>query len=179
MRVHKTPVMGAFLIELEPFLDDRGGFVEGFVRKKLADQGIDFEVKRVNIARNEKAGTVRGMHFQAEPWAQGKIVMAVQGRIFDAVVDVRPTSYTFGKTYSVTLFPQVNALFIGRGLAHGCQALEDGASLMYLVDNDYMPSHERGIRPQNVVEWPLPMVNVAARDLGWPSLEEWEKSGKA
>lgn len=175
MRVYKTPVLGAFLIELEPFLDDRGAFVEGFVRKKLSDQGVDFDVKRVNIAKNEKAGTVRGMHFQAEPWAQAKIVMAVQGKIFDAVVDVRHKSETFGKTFSLTLYPQVNALFIARGLAHGCQALEDGASLMYLVDNDYMPANERGITPKNLLEWPLPLINVAPRDLAWPTIEEWGK----
>lgn len=171
MRVHKTPVLGAFLIELEPFLDNRGAFVEGFVQKKLEAQGLTFDVKRVNIAKNEKAGTVRGMHFQSDPWGQAKIVMAVQGKIFDAVVDPRPTSYTFGHTFAVTLFPQVNALYIARGLAHGCQALEDGASLMYLVDNDYMPAHERGVHP-SVVEWPLPMVNVAPRDLSWPTLKE-------
>ena len=171
MRVHKTPVLGVHLIELEPFLDDRGAFVEGFVRKKLADQGIDFDVKRVNVAKNEKAGTVRGMHFQADPWGQAKIVMAAQGKIFDAVVAPRPTSYTFGKTFTVTLLPLVNALYIARGLAHGCQALEDGASLTYLVDNDYMPSYERGVHPKEV-DWPLPMVNVAPRDLSWPTLKE-------
>lgn len=174
MRVHRTPISGVSLIELDPFCDDRGVFAEQFVRKKLADQGIDFDVKRINLAKNEKAGTVRGMHFQTDPWAQAKIVMAAQGRIFDAVLDVRPTSYTFGKAYTLTLFPQVNALFIARGLAHGCQALEDGASLLYLVDNDYMPSHERGIRPQGVVEWPLPLVDVAPRDLAWPTLKEWQ-----
>jgi dTDP-4-dehydrorhamnose 3,5-epimerase len=174
MKVVKTPVLGAFLIEFDPFCDDRGIFAEGFVRKKLADQGIDFDVKRVNLVTNEKAGTVRGMHFQANPWAQGKIVMAAAGKIFDAIVDVRPLSTTFGKSYTVTLYPQANALFIPRGVAHGCQALEDGASLIYLVDNDYMPSYERGISPEGAVVWPLPLVNVAPRDLSWPKLKELE-----
>lgn len=172
MKVAKTPIVGAFLIELDPFCDGRGIFAEGFVRSKLAAQGVDFDIQRVNLVRNEKAGTVRGMHWQADPWAQGKIVMAGSGKLFDAIVDVRPASYTYGKAYTVTLYPQVNALFIPRGVAHGCQALEDGASLIYLVDNDYMPSCERGITPEGAVDWPLPLVNVAPRDLKWPMLKE-------
>lgn len=175
MKATKTPVLGAFLIELAPFCDDRGIFVESYVRQKLSEQGIDFDVKRVNLVRNEKAGTVRGMHWQEDPWAQGKIVMAAHGKIFDAIVDVRPTSYSFGKSYTVTLYPQVNALMIPKGVAHGCQALEDGASLIYLVDNDYMPSHERGMSPEGAVDWPLPLVNVAPRDLSWPTLKEFER----
>lgn len=172
MKISKTPIVGAFLIELEPFCDNRGIFAEGFVKQKLASQGIDFEIQRVNLVRNEKAGTTRGMHWQSEPWGQGKIVMAASGRIFDAIVDVRRWSPTYGKSYSVTLFPQANALFIPRGVAHGCQALEDGASLIYLVDNEYKPEAERGITPVGAVEWPLPLVNVAPRDLSWPTLEE-------
>lgn len=175
MKVIQTPVLGACLIELNPFCDNRGVFAEGFVREKLLSQGIDFEVKRVNLVRNEHAGTVRGMHYQADPYAQGKIVMAAAGRIFDAIVDVRPKSPTFGKSYCVPLFPQSNALFIPRGVAHGCQALDDGASLIYLVDNDYMPAFERGITPAGAVDWPLPLVNVAPRDLSWPTLKEIER----
>lgn len=177
MRARSVSVAGAFLIELDPFCDDRGIFAEGYVRKKLADQGLDFDVKRVNLVKNELAGTVRGMHFQLDPWAQGKIVMAVHGQIFDAILDIRPKSPTYGNAYSVELFPQANALFMPRGIAHGCQALSDGASLLYLVDNDYMPSHERGITPEGTVDWPLPLVNVAARDLSWPTLKEWERNG--
>lgn len=169
-----TTIHGAFLIELQPFCDDRGVFVEAFSSKKLAGLGCNFEVKQVNIAKSEKAGTVRGMHWQAEPYSQGKIVMSAKGKIFDAIVDVRPASSTYGKTFSVILYPQVNALFIPRGVAHGCQAMEDEASLIYLVDNDYMPSHERGISPVGAVEWILPMVNVAPRDLQWPTMKELE-----
>jgi len=172
VKTTKIAVAGARLIDLEPFADDRGIFVEAFVQSKLGAQGVDFDVRRVNLVRNEKAGTVRGMHWQMGPWSQGKIVMAVQGKIFDAIVDVRPDSPTYGEHYGVMLAPQVNALFIPRGVAHGCQAMEDGASLLYLVDNDYKPVAERGITPVGAVEWPLPLVNVAPRDLSWPTLKE-------
>ena len=172
MNVEKTPVAGAFLIHLDLFRDNRGAFAEAFVREKLSAVGIDFDIRRVNMVRNEKSGTVRGMHWQADPWAQGKIVMAVSWRIYDAIVDVRPGSPTYGESYGVTLYPQANALFIPRGVAHGCQALDDGASLLYLVDNDYKPAAERGISPIGAVDWPLPLVNVAPRDLSWPTLKE-------
>lgn len=172
MNVEKTPVAQAALIELDFFRDTRGTFAEGFVRNKLIAQGIDFDVQRINLVRNEKAGTTRGMHWQADPWAQGKIVMAVFGRIFDAIVDVRPQSPTYGKSYTYTLYPQDRALFIPRGVAHGCQALDDGATLLYLVDNEYKPAAERGLTPVGAVDWPLPLVNVAPRDLSWPTLKE-------
>src|SRR4029079_622662 len=172
MNVEKTPVAGAFLIHLDLFRDNRGAFAEAFVREKLAAQGIEFDIRRVNMVRNEKSGTVRGMHWQADPWAQGKIVMAVAWRIYDAIVDVRPDSPTYGESYGVILYPQANALFIPRGVAHGCQALDDGASLLYLVDNDYKPPQERGISPVGAIDWPLPLVNVAPRDLSWPTLKE-------
>jgi len=172
VKTSKTSVAGALLIEMEPFADDRGVFAEAFVWTKLSAQGLEFEVRRVNLVKNEKAGTVRGMHWQTEPWAQGKIVMAVHGKIFDGIVDVRPDSPTFGEHYGVMLAPQVNALFIPRGVAHGCQAMEDGASLLYLVDNEYKPAAERGITPIGALDWPLPPVNVAKRDLSWPTLKE-------
>jgi dTDP-4-dehydrorhamnose 3,5-epimerase len=172
MKASDVPIAGASLIELTCFRDNRGAFAEGFVQEKLAAQGIQFNVRRVNLVRNDKAGTVRGMHWQADPWAQGKIVMAVAWRIFDVIVDVRPESPTYGKSYGIMLYPQANALFIPKGVAHGCQAIDDGASLLYLVDNDYMPSAERGITPEGVIKWPLPLVNVAPRDLSWPTLKE-------
>lgn len=172
MKASRIPVAGAALIDLTPFHDERGTFVEGFVQSKLAAQYVDFDVRRVNIVRNEKAGTVRGMHWQIDPWAQGKIVMAVHGRIYDAIVDVRPESPTYGERYGVMLSPQTNALFIPRGCAHGCQAMEDGSMLLYLVDNEYKPVAERGISPVGAAEWPLPLVNVALRDLSWPPLKE-------
>lgn len=182
MKVHSTPINGALRIDLTPFADVRGLFVEGFVGKKLAEQGLDFDVKRVNIVKNDHIGTLRGMHWQKDPWAQGKIVMAMAGTIFDAIVDVRPKSPTYKLTYSLKLVPFANALFIPRGVAHGCQALEKGSTLMYLVDNDYMPSHEMGIRPDDPligINWPVPPCHMAHRDSSWPTLHELDRVGNA
>lgn len=175
MKLHKTSIAGALVIELEPLSDARGVFAEAFVSKKLSALGLEFDPQRVHLVKSDFAGTVRGMHFQKAPWAQGKIVMAASGRIFDAIVDVRPDSETRGISFSLELKPLWNALFIPRGVAHGCQALMDGSTLIYLVDNEYMPSHEDGVRPDDPainIKWPLPMVNVSKRDLSWPAFHK-------
>lgn len=175
MKLLKTPIEGMLEIDFDPWSDERGVFVEAFVRDKLEALGLSFDVRRIHISRSKAAGTVRGLHWQAAPWEQGKIVLSAAGRIFDAAVDVRKKSKTFGTSYTLVLSPQANALFIPRGVAHGCQALEDDATLLYLVDNDYKPSHERGIRPDDPaikIHWPLPPVHVAKRDASWPTLSE-------
>ena len=175
MKLHKTSVQDAFLIVLEPHLDDRGLFTEGFVKDRLGKAGLKFDVLRMNFAMSDRAGTVRGLHWQADPWSQGKIVYSVSGNIFDVIVDVRPGSGTYGMSFTTTLTPLANAVFVPRGVAHGWQALDDKAKIMYLVDNEYMPSHERGLRYTDpAVIWPLPPVMVSERDLGWPMFRELE-----
>lgn len=180
MKCEKTPIEGAYLIRLEPWVDDRGIFVEAFNQSKLWMEGVrtedgEFNVVMMNLSKTDRAGTIRGMHYQDPPCQQGKIVFSVAKRIFDAIVDVRPGSKSYGKTFHVELYPQTNALLIPRGVAHGCQALEDGAMLTYLLDGLYSPPHERGVRfddPDAKIPWPLPPMNVADKDLRWPTIKE-------
>ncbi|SRR5579871_245851 len=175
MKLYKTPIHGAFRVELTSFQDTRGVFAETFVKDKFLDQGVRFEPVMMNMSLTEKAGTVRGMHWQAKPFSQGKLVFSSHGRIFDAIVDVRRRSPTFGAVYHLELVPQTNALFIPKGVAHGCQAQEDRSMLVYLLDGPYKPTHERGLQPTDpkvAIPWPLPPINVARRDLGWPTLAE-------
>jgi dTDP-4-dehydrorhamnose 3,5-epimerase len=166
-------------IELDAWCDDRGVFSEAFVKEKWRSMGIDFDLIQVNLSKSDRVGTVRGMHWQDHPMSQGKIVYAVEGRVYDAVTDVRKGSSTFGKSLGYELFPQANALFIPKGLAHGYQALTPGASLMYLVDAPYSKPAERGIRyddPDAGILWPIPVVNVAKKDLEWPALKEMDRA---
>lgn len=175
MKCEKTPIEGVYHILLEPWLDDRGIFVEAYEKIKLKKGGIDFDIVMMNLSKSDKAGTIRGMHWQDEPFAQAKIVFSASKRIFDAVVDVRKGSSTYGKSCHVVLFPQTNAFYIPRGVAHGCQSLEDQAMLTYLLDGFYSPAQERGLRyddPDAKIPWPLPPVNVADKDLRWPTLRE-------
>lgn len=179
MIVRDTAIVGLKYIELVPFLDDRGSFAEGFSRADWKKAGIDFDMVQMNLSKSDKIGTIRGMHWQDEPFGQGKIVYAISGRVYDAVVDVRRTSYSFGKSVGYELYPQVNALFIPKGLAHGYQALTEGASLLYLVDKPYSPPHERGLRyddPDAGIRWPVPADNVAPKDLKWPTLKELDRA---
>jgi dTDP-4-dehydrorhamnose 3,5-epimerase len=175
VKVLETPIQGLKYIELDAWCDDRGVFTEAFVRGKWRELGIDFDLLQVNLSKSDEPGTIRGMHWQEDPAAQGKIVYAVEGTVYDAVVDVRKGSPTFGKSAGMKLFPQVNALYIPKGLAHGYQAMTRGASLMYLVDAPYSKAHERGVRYDDSdagIRWPLSAVNVARKDLEWPSLKE-------
>jgi len=169
VRFHDTEIDGAKKIELLPWLDNRGTFVEAL---SCSEQHV---VRQINLAKNEKAGTVRGMHWQAAPAAQTKIVYAVSGRFLDVAVDVRRESPTYGKVVTIELFPLLNALYIPAGVAHGCQALEDGATLMYLLDVGYSPKCERGFRVDDPLIrniWQMPLVNVAPRDMGWPLMKD-------
>ena len=175
MKTRKTPVSGVYEILLEPWVDDRGVFVEAFDQKKLRSQDIDFNIVMMNLSKTDQAGTIRGMHWQADPCSQAKIVFSAAKRIFDAVVDVRPGSETYGKIHFLELYPQTNALYIPKGIAHGCQAIDDGAMLTYLLDDFYSPPHERGLRyddPDAKIPWPLPPVNIAGKDQKWPTLRE-------
>lgn len=181
MKVEKTPIRDAWLVELAPHLDDRGVFVEMFVQRRLEAQGVRFDAKMANLSTNDRAGTLRGMHWQAEPFAQAKIVYAAAGKFFDAIVDMRDDSATFGQSFWVELVPQMNALYVPPGVAHGCQALEDDSRLLYLVDGVYKPSHERGIRyddPDAGIPWPKPAGTVSSRDLGWPTIA-WHRAEAA
>ena len=178
MKVHKTPVHGVKLIDLEPHMDGRGIFAEAFVANAWAREGLDFYVFQVNLSKSDKIGTIRGMHWQAPPAAQAKVVYAVSGYVYDAVVDVREDSGTYGMSFGVELGPQSNALFVPKGVAHGYQALSEGATLMYLVDAPYSPAHERGLRYDDGeagIQWPKPAVNVAPKDLRWPTFRELDR----
>lgn len=169
MNYHDTAIEGVKRLELMPKLDNRGAFVEAL------PFSARHPVRQINLARNEKAGTVRGMHWQTSPASQVKIVYSVSGRFLDVAVDIRRESPTYGQVVTIELQPFVNALYIPAGVAHGCQALDDGATLMYLLDIGYVPECERGFRvddPLILNVWAMPLVNVAPRDMKWPWMKD-------
>jgi len=171
MKFHETSIDGLRRMTLDAHADARGLFVEGFSAWWFEVAGQEFQVRMTNLALSDEKGTVRGLHWQDPPRAQGKIVFAMTGRVWDAVVDLRPGSKTLGLYYGLELVPFENALFIPRGFAHGWQALESRGSILYLLDNDYSPAHERGVRFDSV-PWPLPAARVSDRDRAWPTLDE-------
>lgn len=169
-----TSIAGAFLIDLEPRADERGSFARAFCKREFAAAGIEFDIVQCNLAHTHYAGVVRGLHYQEKPAEEKKLVRCVAGAVFDALVDMRPDSPSYRKTFCTRLDPQSRlALFVPAGVAHGYQALLDHTEFLYMTDQYYAPGVEKGVRfndPAAAIVWPLPPRDVAARDLNWPLL---------
>lgn len=153
----ETTLMDCYILEPDRFGDDRGYFSPYFIQSDFSKLGIPFEgVVQANRSKSAK-GVVRGLHFQKDPKCQAKIVEVIQGSAIDVVVDIREGSPTYGKSFSVLLTCDNNRqLFVPRGFAHGFISLEDDTVFQYLVDNDYAPDMEAGIRwndPDLGIDW--------------------------
>jgi dTDP-4-dehydrorhamnose 3,5-epimerase len=169
-----TPIDGAFLIDLEPKVDDRGSFARAFCKREFEAKGISFDIVQCNLAHTQRTGVIRGLHFQESPAEEKKLVRCISGSVFDAIVDMRPGSATYRKGFWIRLDAvRRQALFVPAGVAHGYQALADHTEFLYMTDQYYTPGMEKGIRfddPSVAIPWPLPACGVAPRDQFWPLL---------
>ncbi|MBY0338970.1 MAG: dTDP-4-dehydrorhamnose 3,5-epimerase [Acetobacteraceae bacterium] len=167
-----TPLPGLMLVRAEWRNDARGGFARAFCEAEFAAAGLPTRFPQCNLSVNAQRGTVRGMHLQADPWPEGKLVRCVAGAVFDVAVDLRPGSPTRGRWHGVELTAEGgDAFWIPPGFAHGFQALSDGATLFYMMTESYRPGAERGVRfddPAFGIAWPLPPAHVAEKDRSWP-----------
>ena len=174
--LHRTPLNGVFELHAQPFADHRGAFLNAFRSQELAFAGSwgDRGIAQVNLSRTEAVGTIRGLHLQAEPHSEAKLVRCLSGRVWDVTVDLRKDSPTYGHWHAVELSPdQGNALLIPEGCAHGFQVLEPGSELLYLHSGIWKQDAETGVRwddPQLAVAWPLPVMDLSDRDRNLPSL---------
>ena len=168
MKFTATPLAGAFLVALEPHADPRGFFARVWSAEEFAAHGLDTRVSQTSISHNRKRGTLRGMHWQAAPHAETKLVRCEQGAIHDVIVDLRPASPTYTKPFGVTLSAADHtALYIPEGFAHGFQTLEDDTVVHYQMTTPYVPEAGRGARwndPAFGITWPLPDPILIARD---------------
>ncbi len=175
MRFHETPVPGAWLIELEPHADARGLFARTYCAREFAEQGIRFEVAQCNLSVNHRRGTLRGLHYQAPPSAEAKVVRCVRGAIHDVIVDLRPDSPAYRRHYAVDLSAENRlALFVPELCAHGFQTMTDGAEVSYLMGEFYDPDAQRGVRwddPAFAIPWPLAVTEISEKDASWPLVE--------
>ncbi len=166
MQVSITEIHGVKYVPYKKVLDARGEFSKFYETGVLNDFGID--IKSVAISRNDKRGTVRGLHFQTSPFEESKIITCLSGRVFDVVVDLRPTSDTHGKWAYVELSQEEPmCLFLPPKIAHGYQTLEASSSLLYLLSaiNSPKNSYSLDVRDQNLqIEWPLPISNLSDKD---------------
>lgn len=171
----KIPIAGAFLVDLEPRVDERGSFARAFCQREFAAQGITFQIAQCNLAHTNHAGVVRGLHYQEKPAEEQKLVRCIAGAVFDVIVDMRPESSTYRAVYSVRLDAQSRqALFIPGGVAHGYQSLTGATEFLYMTDQFYAPGLEKGVRfsdPALGVMWPLEPRDVTERDSNWALLD--------
>ncbi|MEW5802912.1 MAG: dTDP-4-dehydrorhamnose 3,5-epimerase [bacterium] len=172
MKFTETRLKGAYSIEVEPIYDERGFFGRYWCRKEFEKQGIDFTIVQCNISYNKKKGTLRGMHYQAAPHEEAKLVSCIRGAIYDVMIDLRPDSPTYGQWHAGELCAENHKMFyIPKGFAHGFQALEDKTEIFYQMSEFYYPECAYGVRwddPIFGIEWPLKNVTLSDRDKSYP-----------
>ncbi len=173
MRFTRTPLAGAWLVDVEPIEDERGSFARSWSLEEFAAHGLSTRIAACNISVNTTAGTLRGMHHQAAPHGEIKLVRCTAGAIFDVIVDVRPGSPTHRRWFGAELTASNRtALYIPEGLAHGFQTLESQSEVLYQMSSPYVPEAARGVRwndPAFAIEWPLASRRVMSdRDRAYP-----------
>jgi dTDP-4-dehydrorhamnose 3,5-epimerase len=174
MRFTPTPLTGAYLVHLDPRVDQRGLFARAFCAREFAAQGLETSFVQANICTNAHAGTVRGMHFQRDPHAEVKLVRCVKGAIYDVIVDMREGSNTYLRWFGAELSDDNgDMMYVPKGFAHGYQALTAGATGFYMMSAFYAPQAEGGLRhddPKLAIKWPRAVTDVSDKDARWPLL---------
>lgn len=176
MRFRPIAPFGAVIIEPEPVADKRGMFARLFDADAFLAHGLPVEFVQASTSRNDRRGTLRGLHYQAEPHAEAKLVRCTAGAIFDVIVDIRPRSTTLGRWQSFDLSEENRfTLFIPPGFAHGYEALVDGTEVFYQMTAPQVPGAERGIiwsDPDLAIAWPLAPTVMSDRDRTLPRLRD-------
>jgi dTDP-4-dehydrorhamnose 3,5-epimerase len=164
-------IEGAWKVRLAPISDERGFFARTFCADAFEQRGLPRIFEQSSISRNGRRGTIRGMHYQAFPHAEAKLVRCVRGAIFDVIVDIRDESPTRCQWVGVGLDANGgDALYIAPGLAHGFQTLADDTDVLYQITPPFVPGHGAGVRwndPAFGIEWPLPDPILSDRDANY------------
>lgn len=168
----ETPVAGAFVVESRPFADERGAFVKAFDSAEFARHGLACDFPEWSYATNALAGTLRGMHYQADPHGQVKLVRCSRGAAYDVIADLRRDSPSYRKWFGVELAPARHMLvYAPIGVAHGYLTLVDDTEICYQIGSPYAPDFARGIRwddPAFAIGWPADVAVIGERDQTWP-----------
>lgn len=172
----ETPVVGAFVVDLEPIEDRRGCFARAFCSREFAEHGLGLRVVQCNLSSNRKKGTVRGMHYQVAPHEEAKLVRCTRGSIYDVVLDLRRNSPTYGRWHAVELNRRNHRmLYVPRGCAHGFQTLKDDTEVFYQVSAFYSSESARCVRwddPAFGIRWPLEAAVISDKDRDCPDFEQ-------
>lgn len=172
MHFIKTPLEGAYLIDLDKKGDDRGFFARFFCAKEFKEYGLEENFVQVNNSLSVHKGTMRGMHYQLSPLAESKLVRCLTGSLYDVILDLRKESPTFGQWFGSELNPENRRMmYVPKGFGHGFVSLKDHTEILYLSSQYYSSELERGIRwndPKFAIRWPIPPTIISEKDAGHP-----------
>lgn len=171
----EAPIPGAYVIDPERLEDERGFFARTWCQREFKAHGLNPGLAQCNISYNRRKGTLRGMHYQAVPHAEARLVRCTSGAIYDVIVDLRPDSVTFKRWFPVELTADNRRmLYIPEGLAHGFLTSRDDTEVFYQMSEFYTPGSARGVRwndPAFGIEWPQEIQVIAERDRNYPDFE--------
>jgi dTDP-4-dehydrorhamnose 3,5-epimerase len=172
MQFTETELTGVWVIDPMPVVDSRGSFARVFCEREMADHGLATRFVQHSRSQSVRKGTLRGLHFQEQPYTEVKLVTCVRGAIFDVVVDLRPDSPTRHRWLSVELTPgNMKQVYIPAGFAHGFQTLTDHVEISYMISQFYKPDASMGVRhddPCFSIDWPMTPTVMSERDRTWP-----------
>ena len=176
MFFHETKLQGVFEIHLEPHPDERGFFVRSWCQQEFARYSLNSRLVQCSISFNVRKGTLRGLHYQAAPHSETKVVRCTRGAIYDVVVDLRPQSPTF-KAWIAAVLRATNRhmVYVPEGCAHGFLTLEDETEVFYQMSEFYHAESARGVRwdePAFQFVWPGTVAVISERDRTYPNLEQ-------
>jgi dTDP-4-dehydrorhamnose 3,5-epimerase len=164
----RSRLEGVWIVDPERHEDERGWFARTWDGAELRRHGLESRLVQCSASFNRRRGTLRGLHYQAPPFAEVKLVRCTRGRLFDVAVDLRPDSATFRQWVGLELSPENGrALYVPRGVAHGFQTLCDDTEVAYQISAEYSPEHARGVcwdDPLLGIDWPEPVTVISPRD---------------
>jgi dTDP-4-dehydrorhamnose 3,5-epimerase len=175
MKFVETKLKGSFIIDPERLEDERGFFARSWCQREAKQYGLEPEWLQCNISYNKSKGTMRGMHYQAAPFEEAKLVRCTMGAICDVIIDLRPDSATFKKWMAVELSSaNRRMLYIPEGFAHGFLTLQDQSEVFYQMSEFYVPELARGVRwndPAFGIEWPISVSVMTDKDRTFPDFQ--------
>lgn len=168
----KTKIEGLYIITPELKYDARGFFTRIFCQKEFEKIGLQFKIVQASLSMTRRKGTIRGMHFQKQPYAEDKIVQCLEGEIYDVAIDLRNNSPTYGQWVAEELSGENKKMFsIPKGFAHGFQTLTDNCEVLYFMSEFYTPELATGVRfddPLFNISWPIKNPMLSEKDKNWP-----------
>lgn len=172
MKFIETKIKDSFIVELEPIEDSRGFFARSFCRREFEAHGLDPCVNQCGVSVNPKKGTLRGMHYQDDPYAESKLIRCIRGAVYDVALDLRADSATFKEWVAVELSADNRrSVYIPAGCAHGFLTLEDDTEVAYQMSQFHMPDYARGVRwndPAFGIVWPDKVRIISDKDREYP-----------